>query len=178
MPRERATDFPPAVAAAIETFRGALRGRFGDRLADLRLFGPYARDEARPESDVDILVVVAGLARHERRGGTATLACGVAEPEKALLDQLYLVGRGRARLALHTLDLSPVDPGRLRTYARSFPPSVQAAVQRVLAVRGRGRRNPRPAARTSSPVSAAVAGASYHLPGARRRAGPRASGYL
>jgi predicted nucleotidyltransferase len=55
------------VASALAVFRNALAARFGDRLMDLRLFGSYARDEARPESDVDVLVVVAGLTRHERR---------------------------------------------------------------------------------------------------------------
>lgn len=57
----------------------------------------------------------------------------VAEPEKALLDQLYLVARGLASLALVELELSSLDPARLRTYAVRFPTTVQATVQQILA---------------------------------------------
>lgn len=68
----------------------------------------------------------------------------VAEPEKALLDQLYLVSRGRARLAVDALDLSPIDSARLRAYAKAFPPPVQAAAEQLL--RPRSRRGGRPRA--------------------------------
>jgi len=57
----------------------------------------------------------------------------VAEPEKALLDQLYMVTRGQASLALDELHLSPLDPERLRVYAARFPKAVRAAVQRMFA---------------------------------------------
>jgi predicted transcriptional regulator of viral defense system len=52
----------------------------------------------------------------------------VAEPEKALLDQLYLVSRGVSSLAMEELDLSALSLERLRLYAAHFPPSVQKAV--------------------------------------------------
>lgn len=54
----------------------------------------------------------------------------VAEPEKALLDQLYMVTRGLSSLTLDELDLSSLDPGRLQGYATHFPTNVQTAVQR------------------------------------------------
>jgi predicted transcriptional regulator of viral defense system len=57
----------------------------------------------------------------------------VAEPEKALLDQLYMATRGLSSLTLDALDLSSLDPERLRTYAARFPETVQAAMQRMLA---------------------------------------------
>jgi predicted transcriptional regulator of viral defense system len=57
----------------------------------------------------------------------------VAEPEKALLDQLYMVTRGLSSLTLDELDLSSLDPERLRTYAARFPEAVQAAMRRMLA---------------------------------------------
>ncbi len=38
-----------------------LRGGFGSRLETIVLFGSYARDENRPDSDVDLLVVATGL---------------------------------------------------------------------------------------------------------------------
>jgi len=55
----------------------------------------------------------------------------IAEREKALLDQLYMVTRGLASLALDELDLSALDPERLRTYGARFPATVQAVVQRM-----------------------------------------------
>ena len=61
------TALPAGIVSALETFRGALAGRFGGRLVDVRLFGSYARHEARPDSDVDVLVVVTGLTRKERQ---------------------------------------------------------------------------------------------------------------
>ena len=67
MVREPMGNVSPAVASALEAFRSALGRRFGDRVCELRLFGSYARGEARLESDVDLLVVVTGLTRHERR---------------------------------------------------------------------------------------------------------------
>jgi predicted transcriptional regulator of viral defense system len=57
----------------------------------------------------------------------------VAEPEKALLDQLYMISRGLSSLTLDALDLSSLDPERLRTYTARFPEPVQAAVQQMLA---------------------------------------------
>ena len=57
----------------------------------------------------------------------------VAEPEKALLDQLYMVSRGLASLTLEALNLSSLDPTRLRTYAARFPETVQAAIGHMLA---------------------------------------------
>lgn len=55
----------------------------------------------------------------------------VAEPEKALLDQLYMVCRGLSSLALDELELSPLDLGRLQSYRVHFPPTVQATVMRM-----------------------------------------------
>lgn len=51
----------------------------------------------------------------------------VAEPEKAFLDQLYMVSRGLASLALAELDLSSLDPERARILAARFPAAVQSA---------------------------------------------------
>jgi predicted transcriptional regulator of viral defense system len=52
----------------------------------------------------------------------------VAEPEKALLDQLYMASRGLASLAWDELELSMLDRERLRAYATHFPATVQAAL--------------------------------------------------
>jgi len=45
----------------------------------------------------------------------------IAEPEKALLDALYLMKRGRLSLPLDELDLSGLSAGKLKSYARRFP---------------------------------------------------------
>jgi predicted transcriptional regulator of viral defense system len=59
----------------------------------------------------------------------------VAEPEKALLDQLYLVSRGLATLALDELELASLDRARLREHAARFPAAVQASVERDVLTR-------------------------------------------
>jgi predicted transcriptional regulator of viral defense system len=56
----------------------------------------------------------------------------VAEPEKALLDQLYMVSRGLSSLTVEELDLSPLNLERLQLYATHFPPTARAAVKRAL----------------------------------------------
>lgn len=52
---------PPGVAdpiAIAEKAAAALRELYGDRLRRVILFGSWARDDAHPESDIDILVVL------------------------------------------------------------------------------------------------------------------------
>lgn len=48
------------VSDALADLRRELRALYGDRLARTVLFGSYARGEARPDSDVDVLVVLRG----------------------------------------------------------------------------------------------------------------------
>ncbi len=56
----------------------------------------------------------------------------VAEPEKALLDQIYLITRGLTDLPLDEVDLSPLNGERLQGYALRFPAAVRSMVQRLL----------------------------------------------
>ena len=56
-----------AERTAVEALVAWLRGRFDGRLRDLALFGSWARGEARHDSDVDVLVVVADLTGAEAR---------------------------------------------------------------------------------------------------------------
>jgi predicted transcriptional regulator of viral defense system len=58
----------------------------------------------------------------------------VAEPEKALLDQFYMVSRGLSSLTLEELDLSSLDLERLQSFAAHFPPSIQDAVKRAFQI--------------------------------------------
>lgn len=53
-------ELPPAVRAAIEDVKVALRELYGDRLRGVYLYGSYARGEADQDSDVDLLVALDG----------------------------------------------------------------------------------------------------------------------
>lgn len=48
------------VSQIIETLRCELRRILGDQLEAMYLFGSRARGEARPDSDIDILIVMRG----------------------------------------------------------------------------------------------------------------------
>ena len=45
----------------------------------------------------------------------------IAEKEKALLDQLYMVSMGKRRINIEELDLRGIDIGKLTEYAKKFP---------------------------------------------------------
>ena len=49
-----------ALQHILEQFRRGLEGIYGSRLAEVVLFGSQARDEAWPDSDIDVLVVLKG----------------------------------------------------------------------------------------------------------------------
>jgi predicted transcriptional regulator of viral defense system len=55
----------------------------------------------------------------------------IAEPEKALLDALYLMKRGKLSLAVGELDLSGLSRGRLNSYGFRFPRYVQSALAEI-----------------------------------------------
>lgn len=51
---------PANVRTAIEELAAKLRATYKDRLVRLVLYGSHARGDARPDSDVDVLVVLTG----------------------------------------------------------------------------------------------------------------------
>jgi len=55
----------------------------------------------------------------------------IAEPEKALLDALYLMKRGKLSLALEELDLSGLSTEKLNSYGSRFPRYVRAALAQL-----------------------------------------------
>ena len=62
----------------------------------------------------------------------------IAEPEKALLDQLYMVSRGKAMLNIQELDLRKIKKSTLNEYAKSFPEATQKLVREMKPLIGTG----------------------------------------
>lgn len=56
----------------------------------------------------------------------------VAEPEKALLDALYLMSKGWLVLPLKELSLNGLDRGKLKRDARRFPPAVKRSLDQLV----------------------------------------------
>ena len=65
----------------LQRFRDALRARFGDDLITLAVFGSQVLGTARPESDLDLLLVVRGLPsrRLDRQGAVLAIAHGISD---------------------------------------------------------------------------------------------------
>ena len=55
-----------------------------------------------------------------------------AEPEKALLDQLYMVCRGKERLNIKELDLKGIDKKLLEKYVKRFPPYIKKRLDEII----------------------------------------------
>lgn len=53
-------EISPHIQAMLDDLRARLQELYGDRLADVILFGSVARGDATEESDVDVLVVLKG----------------------------------------------------------------------------------------------------------------------
>jgi predicted nucleotidyltransferase len=60
-------DIQGPAAAALDRFASLVRAHFGARVREIKLFGSYARGEAREDSDLDVLVVVDALSNAEGR---------------------------------------------------------------------------------------------------------------
>ena len=67
---------PESLRPALSEYARRLREIFGDRVAEVRLFGSFARGEANEDSDVDVLVLINGL---------TDLEIGIAAGESALI---------------------------------------------------------------------------------------------
>jgi len=58
----------------------------------------------------------------------------IAEPEKALLDQLYLVSRGKRSVNIKELETKPISKTKLAKYAKKYPETTGHLVDEVLAL--------------------------------------------
>ena len=69
---------------AVERFSATLRERWGNEILEIHLFGSKARGDARPESDVDLLVVT------ERNDWRLKDEIGRVATEVLLTEGIYL----------------------------------------------------------------------------------------
>lgn len=60
MATKRSAKPPKHVAAALAELKAAFTELYGERLRGLYLFGSYARGDCREDSDVDVLLLLAG----------------------------------------------------------------------------------------------------------------------
>jgi predicted nucleotidyltransferase len=96
----------PALEDELQQLRAVLESRFGDALVALVAFGSQVQGRARPESDLDLLIVVRGLPRRrmDRRrlmapvlhqvsdGFAATASTILLTPEEACSVKPFYLG--------------------------------------------------------------------------------------
>lgn len=81
----------PALSAALRDIDSELRARFGARLRLVKLFGSWARFEAREDSDIDLAIVIDAL-RPGERGSALDVVRSVEEAHDILLSALLMTG--------------------------------------------------------------------------------------
>lgn len=99
---------------------------------------PYTVTFATPRRSKKMTLGATVVEFHQLRsdlffGYTLEQGLYLAEPEKALLDELYLIKRGKASLPLDELRLADLSPEKLLAYAARFPSYVQEAAQKLVA---------------------------------------------
>lgn len=90
-------ELPGPIQEALVAYAAMLRRRFGPRLRLVRLFGSWSRGQARPDSDVDVAVVVDGLNRDEWRQAVSD-TCDVEDATGVVLSPLVLSAERFAEL--------------------------------------------------------------------------------
>jgi len=56
----------------------------------------------------------------------------IASPEKAFLDEVYFLSRGKVTLDLDEIDIKKLSIKRLKDYAKQFPPYVRSCMENIL----------------------------------------------
>ncbi|MEK7701689.1 MAG: nucleotidyltransferase domain-containing protein [candidate division NC10 bacterium] len=106
---------PAQLSSGLRRYVEALDRRFGERLVSVVLFGSWARERARPDSDLDLLVVIRDLPsdRSERHHALYQLPREVSEafaevaspialtPEEAERVKPYYLGMLSGHVLLH-----------------------------------------------------------------------------
>ena len=87
----------PSVRDAVDAFAAGVRAAFGARVREIAVFGSYARGDARPDSDVDVAVVVDDLTGAEGRA-IAYLAGDVLTARDVLLSTFTVSSSRMAEL--------------------------------------------------------------------------------
>lgn len=97
---------------------------------------PYSQTFATPKRSKKIILWETQIEYRQLQtelffGYVLTGGLYLAEPEKALLDQLYLVSRGKTTLNIEELDLTKIKKKKLIAYARKFPGYVMSLVNEI-----------------------------------------------
>ena len=69
-----AVGLPTIVETTLHAFLAGVRERFGPRVAEIRLFGSYARGDATEDSDVDCLILLDRVDENDDRAITSLAA--------------------------------------------------------------------------------------------------------
>lgn len=95
------------IAEDLNRYVELLQRDFGDRLVSVVLFGSHARGKARPESDIDVLVVIRGLprSRTERHGLLYPLKRQVSEDFAMRATPIVLTPEEAARVKPYYLGM-------------------------------------------------------------------------
>jgi predicted nucleotidyltransferase len=67
-------NLPASIKACLDALASRLAAESGENLVEVRLFGSYVRDEARVDSDVDILILVNHLSLPDKDNILAIVA--------------------------------------------------------------------------------------------------------
>ena len=88
-----------ALRSVLDELKHGLQALYGERLKGMYLFGSYARDEAEPESDIDVLVVLdriddywVEIQRASELSARLSLDCGATIAKVFLCEQDWRSG--------------------------------------------------------------------------------------
>jgi hypothetical protein len=98
---------PGRLRAELAAYVAALERRFGADLVSVVAFGSRVRGDARPESDLDVLIVVRGLPRRrwDRYAGLRDMAREVSEDFGRMISEILLTPEEAAQVKPYYLGM-------------------------------------------------------------------------